>query len=240
MVQESRTLTATLNQLAGLDRYNGWIFDKIRPALGRRVLEVGSGTGNITRFLAGDGRQVVATEVVPSYRDHLVSLFRSAPLVEVSQFDLNCTAPPELVAAPFDSVVCLNVLEHIEDDLAALREMWRVLRPGGELALLVPAHPVLYGRFDQAVGHFRRYSKPLLLDLLRVAGFQVKSTVYFNCLAVLPWLLNGRILRRDYLPAGQTSLADRLVPLLKLERFIGPPCGLSLIAIAKKHERCHD
>lgn len=240
MVQESRTLTATLNQLAGLDRYNGWIFEKIQPALGRRVLEVGSGTGNITSFLVGEGRQVVATEVVPAYREHLSSLFRATPLVEVGEFDLNESAPPELVAEPFDSVVCLNVLEHIEDDLAALREIWRVLRPGGELALLVPAHQALYGRFDQAVGHFRRYSKPLLLDLLRAADFEVKSSIYFNFLAVLPWLLNGRILRRDYLPEGQTSLVDRLVPLLKLERFIGPPCGLSLIAIAKKTERCHD
>ncbi len=233
-VKESSTLTATLNQLAGLDRYNGWIFEKIQPALGQRVLEVGAGTGNITRFLAAGGRKVVATDVLPAYREHLVRVFQPMPQVEVSIFDLDGPAPPAMVADPFDTVICLNVLEHIEDDLGALREMGRVLKPGGKLGLLVPAHSLLYGEFDRAVGHFRRYSKRQLVDLLKAADFEVQSALFFNILAVLPWFFNGRVLRRDYLPEGQTSLADALVPLLKLERYIGPPCGLSLIAIAKK------
>lgn len=237
MVQEISALTTTLNQLSELDRYNGWIYDQIESALGKRVLEVGSGTGNITRFLAADGREVVASEVVPVYRQHLRHLFRDKPQVEVAMFDLDGAAPLELIAKPFDTVVCLNVLEHIEHDLAALCEMKRVIRPGGYLALLVPAHPVLYGQFDRAVGHYRRYSRGGLMELLGAAGFEVQSAVYFNFLAVLPWLLNGRILKRDYLPKGQMSLADRLVPLLRLERFFGPPWGISLIAIAKNTER---
>lgn len=236
MVQERVALTNTLNQLAELDQYNSWIFDAIKGALGSRVLEVGSGTGNVTRFLAAGGREVVATDVEPSYRERLSALFRTSPRVEVSHFDLNSAAPPELVARPFDSVVCLNVLEHIEDDLAALREMRRVIRPGGSLALLVPSHPSLYGEFDRAVGHFRRYSKSGLQSLLGQAAFEVTSIRFFNIAAMLPWLVNGRILRRDYLPRGQTRLADLLVPVLRLERLIGPPCGLSLIAIAKNND----
>jgi hypothetical protein len=93
---------------------------------------------------------------------------------------------------------------------------------------------VLYGEFDRAVGHFRRYEKRDLAAKLNSAGFSIRQIKFFNLLAALPWLINGRLLKRDYLPTGQANLANTLTPLLKLERLIGPPCGLSLIAIAQK------
>jgi 2-polyprenyl-3-methyl-5-hydroxy-6-metoxy-1,4-benzoquinol methylase len=234
MSQESLALTITLNQLAELDRYNHWIYEHISRALGRRVLEVGSGTGNITQFLCAGGREVMATDVVMSYRHGLERAFSDSSNVRVGKFDLTEKAPEEFVAAPFDSVVCLNVLEHIEDDLFALEQMRDSLAPGGNLALLVPAHQLLYGEFDRAVGHFRRYSRHELSTKLKKTGFAVREMKFFSLVAALPWFVNGRLLKRDYLPAGQASLANRLVPLLKLERLIGPPCGLSLIAIAQK------
>lgn len=234
MVEESLALTATLNQLAELDRYNHWIYEQIAGAIGPRVLEVGSGTGNITQFLCANGGQVVATDVVPSYRSGLQRMFAASANVQVGQFDLNAPAPAEFVAEPFDTVICLNVLEHIEDDLFALGQMRDTLKPGGKLVLLVPAHQLLYGEFDRAVGHFRRYERRELLDKLERAGFAVHKMKFFSLLATLPWLVNGRIFKRDYLPTGQANLANRLVPLLKLEKLIGPPCGLSLIAIAQK------
>lgn len=234
MAQESLALTATLHQLASLDRYNHWIFEQIAPALGASVLEVGSGTGNITRFLAADERQVMATDVVPNYRRMLAEQFADVPHVRVGQFDLDKAAPPEFVSEQFASVVCLNVLEHIRDDCFALAEMGRVLAPGGRLALLVPAHQFLYGEFDRAVGHYRRYARRELKEKLQSVGFRVRSLRFFSAAATLPWLINGRLLKRDHLPPGQTNLANSLVPLLKLERLIGPPFGLSLIAIAEK------
>lgn len=234
MAEESLALTATLNQLAELDRYNYWLYEQIVGGLGRSILEVGSGTGNITQFLRAGVREVVATDVVPAYRNELQRRFESHSNVRVGVFDLTRPAPPEMVETPFDTVVCLNVLEHIEDDASALGEMHAVLRPGGKLALLVPAHRLLYGEFDRAVGHFRRYEKRELREKLERAGFEIHELKFFSLAATLPWLINGRLLKRAYLPAGQTSLADRLVPLLKLERLIGPPCGLSLIAIAQK------
>lgn len=234
MAEESLALTATLNQLAELDRYNHWIYEQIASAIGQRILEVGSGTGNITQFLCANGQEVMATDVVPSYRNELQRLFGAKPHVQVGKFDLDREAPIEFIDRPFDTVVCLNVLEHIEDDRFALAQMYRALAPGGKLALLVPSHRILYGEFDRAVGHYRRYEKRELADKLKQAGFAVREMKFFSLLATLPWLINGRILKRDYLPAGQANLADRLVPLLKLEKLIGPPCGLSLIAIAQK------
>ena len=133
MAQESLALTATLNQLAKLDRYNHWIYEHFSHALGRRVLEVGSGTGNITQFLCAGGREVTATDVVPSYRNELERLFDDNPKVRVEKFDLTAEAPDAFVADPFDSVVCLNVLEHIEDDLFALAQMRDSLAQGGKL-----------------------------------------------------------------------------------------------------------
>jgi SAM-dependent methyltransferase len=224
-LEESLTLTATLNQLSEVSRYNRWIYDQIAAALGSRVLEVGSGTGNITEFL---------TDVVASYRDEVRGRFRGRPNLHVGSFDLNRAAPPQFVARPFDTVVCLNVLEHIEDDLFALGQMREALRPGGRLALLVPAHRFLHGAFDDAVGHYRRYSRRGLKDVLERADYSVQSLKFFNAAATLPWFINGRLLRRAYLPENQVSLADRLVPLLRLEKFVGPPFGISLVAIAQK------
>ncbi len=198
------------------------------------MLEVGSGTGNITQFLCAEGREVMATDVVPSYCNELKRLFGARPNVKVGKFDLTANAPDEFVADPFDSVVCLNVIEHIEDDHFALRQIWNSLAPGGNLALLVPAHKFLYGAFDRAVGHFRRYEKRELELTLQKTGFSVREMKFFSLGAALPWLINGRLLKRDYLPVGQANLANSLVPLLKLERLIGPPCGLSLIAIGRK------
>ena len=234
MTEESLTLTATLTQLAELDKYNYWLYQQIEQAVGNRVLEVGSGTGNITQFLCAGDRDVMATDVVPGYRNELHRRFNGNPRLSIGTFDLTATASEEFRAFRFDTVVCLNVLEHIEDDLFALEQMRQVLAPGGRLALLVPAHRLLYGEFDRAVGHFRRYERSEITALLRRSGFAVHELKFFSLLAMLPWFINGRIFKRDYLPVGQANLANRLVPLLKLEKLIGPPCGLSLIAIAQK------
>ena len=233
-MQESLVLTETLNRLANLDQYNFWLYQQIASGVGRRIIEVGAGTGNITQFLCAGERAVLATDIVPSYRRELESAFANRPNVRVGQFDLNKTAPADYVAEGFDTVVCLNVLEHIEDDLFALEQMNAVLKPGGKLLLLVPAHELLYGEFDRAVGHFRRYSKRALNERLQSVGFRVKELKFFSMLAMVPWFINGRLLKRDYLPPNQADLANRLVPLLKLEKLIGPPCGISLVAIAEK------
>jgi SAM-dependent methyltransferase len=235
MAQESLILTATLNQLAELDRYNHWIYEQIAEVLGSRILEVGSGNGNITQFLCANSCEVMATDIVTGYHSQLQRLFSEKSNVSIARFDLTERAPEEFIKRSFDTVVCLNVLEHIEDDLFALEQILKVLIPGGKLALLVPAHRILYGAFDQAIGHYRRYEKKELTEKLKHVGFHVHKIKFFNIAAVLPWLINGRMLKRDYISTRQANAANSLVPLLKMERIIGPPFGLSLIAIAEKN-----
>jgi len=142
--------------------------------------------------------------------------------------------PPPAGAERIDTVLCLNVLEHVERDDVALRGLHDLLEPGGRLVLLVPALPALYGSLDRALDHHRRYSRNELLQKLRAAGFEVETNRFFNLLGVLGWTMNSRILKRTTFPPLQLALYDRLVPLFRLESRFRLPIGMSLIAVARK------
>src|SRR6266700_267361 len=127
---------ATLERMAAAPRYNRWMFDRLRPWMGRRVLEIGAGNGNMSVFFA-DRERVVLTDTEPYYLGRLRERFAGRPHVTVAELRLPALSPG-LAAERLDSVVCLNVLEHIEDDGAALSAMHQLLEPGGRLVLLVP------------------------------------------------------------------------------------------------------
>ncbi|MDG1399400.1 MAG: SAM-dependent methyltransferase, partial [Candidatus Binatia bacterium] len=130
----------------------------------------------------------------------------------------------------------LNVLEHIKDDGATLRRMCEVIEDDGRLVLLVPAHQFLFGAMDSAIGHFRRYARPSLRALLEREGFSLENDFMLNALSTPGWFLNGRILRRTSVPGMQARLANRLVPLFRLERKLNLPIGLSVVAIARRRD----
>src|SRR6266581_4058076 len=140
---------ATLERMAAAPRYNRWMFDRLRPWVGRRVLEIGAGIGNMSAFLV-DRERVVLTDTERYYLDRLRQRFAGRPHVSVAELRLPAVSPG-LGAERLDTVVCLNVLEHIEDDRASLRAMHDLLRPGGRLVLLVPSLRVLYGTLDDAL-----------------------------------------------------------------------------------------
>jgi len=229
-------LHATLGRMAALDRYNAFLFEQIRPAIGQRVLEVGAGTGNLTQFLR-DRDVVVATDVDPAYVELLRRRFEHSANVDVALFDLASPVPPELTGRRFDTIICLNVLEHVEDDRRAVERMRDLLQPGGRLLLLVPAHQALYGTIDEAIGHYRRYASEDLVRLLASCGLDVESDIHVNAASIPGWLLNGRVLKRRSVPGIQARLANRLVPLYKLERRLNLPFGLSVIAVARRGDR---
>jgi glycosyltransferase involved in cell wall biosynthesis len=234
----------TLRNLGALRRFNSHMYRTIQPYLGTAVLEVGSGIGNLTQYLAR-GRRVLATDVDPAHLRELGERFRDRVSVDVARWDVTSplTVAParsalEDEALAFDTVVCLNVLEHVEADVQALRHMRACLRTNGRLVLLVPAHPLLYSPLDAEVGHYRRYSRPHLLSLLEEAGFGVERLFAFNVWGLLGWWLNGRVLRRKRLPGGQLSMFGALSGgLIWLERLLRLPFGLSYIAIAQPRQR---
>jgi SAM-dependent methyltransferase len=222
---------ATLERMAAAPRYNRWMYERLRPWVGRRVLEIGAGIGNMSAFLI-DRDRVVLTDTEPYYLGRLRARYRDLPHVTVAELRLPAT-DARLAAERLDTVVCLNVLEHIEDDRASLVAMRDLLVPRGRLILLVPSLRVLYGSLDQALGHFRRYVPRELATKLAEAGFRVRHLEYFNLAGVPGWWLTGRVLRRRLIPRGALRWYDALVPLFRLERFLPWRIGQSLIAIGE-------
>ena len=226
----------TLRIMEGAGSYNRWLFEQCRPLLGNRVLEVGAGVGNITKYLLGKPA-VIATDVSESYVRELRIKFSHVPNVQVELLDLVKDSSVDHVfnvAGRVDTILSMNVLEHIKDDVAAVQNMFKLLAPGGRLMLLVPAHPWCFTAIDENLGHFRRYNRSGLSRLIKEAGFKVRKARYLNWLGALGWWVNGKLLRRKLIPSRQLRGFDKLIWLLYLEKFVPPPFGLSLLIIAEK------
>jgi SAM-dependent methyltransferase len=232
----------TLARLAKLEPYNRWLVGRFAHALGRRVLEIGAGFGNLTRHLvegdpAGPPREiVVASDVDPLAVEYLKGTFRDNPVVRVAsyRFPLKPEELAEIRAFSIDTIVCCNVLEHIEDDRGTLADMLAILQPGGRLVLLVPALAWLYGTLDEQLRHFRRYEKEELEEKLAKAGFVIEDCRFVNRVGILGWFVNGRVLRRRVLPRAQLQAFKLFFPLLRREEQNPPATGMSLLAVARK------
>lgn len=232
-MSREEVLSAAVRDRFLLRRYDRWIYHRLQPFIGRRVLEVGCGLGNFTPFLL-DRELVVATDLSTEYCASVAARFADAPHLVVRPHDITADPSP-LIEYSFDTVVCLNVLEHIADDLVALRNIHRVLVPDGVLVLLVPAVPALYGTLDAAIGHWRRYRRDELIRKAVDTGFVPQACFHLNLLAILGWWVSGKLLRLRIAPTSQLRAFDLLVPLCAiLEALRPPPIGLSLVLIARK------
>jgi glycosyltransferase involved in cell wall biosynthesis len=229
----------TLDSIRPLQRYHRFLWNTVSDAAGDEVVEIGSGIGNITQFLLRKER-VWATDVGSDYLRGLRARYEGRPNVEVLQLDLTKPLSEDnagALAARADTAVAFNVVEHIEDDGQALRTIRATLKPGGRLLLLVPAHPFAYGALDEELEHFRRYTRAGLESLVRDCGFDVESTTRVNAPGLLGWWFNGRVLRRRHVPSFQAKINNLVVPLLRLERALHLPFGLSLVVVARRRER---
>ena len=217
-----------LSRLARAPRFNGWMADMVRPFCGRKVLEIGSGTGNLTRQLIPRDRYV-ASDVNPLYLQTLQALTADRPYLDVTLTDV--TRADSFPAGGFDTVVCLNVIEHVEDDVAALRNIRRVLGSGGRAVVLVPRGPGLFGTLDEVLGHRRRYTPETLRAAARQAGFEVRELVPFNRVGTIAWWLNGKLLRRRSFGLLQVVVLNLLTPVFRVVDRLLPVVPLSIIAI---------
>ena len=225
----------TLRRMARLAPYAKWVHDRFDHYLGERVLEVGSGVGNHTTYFA-ERTRVIASDIEPHYLRQLRGKFGRRSNVRIASFAFPLSAQDkvDLGQERIDTIVCLNVLEHIKDDASTLADFASTLQPGGHLVLLVPSHPSLYGTLDVHLHHFRRYSVKQLEQLVTSAGFQVDAIRHLNRPGVFGWWLNSRVLRRRVLPRGQLAVFRWLAPLLKLEEKRPPNFGLSLLVLARR------
>ncbi len=229
---EPRTFTQ-VRRRSRLTRYNRWVWDSMKPFLGDRVLELGGGSGAMTRFLYGR-ELVVTTDRETAYVDRLRNAFRRRPGIFVERADIESDSVFELAHYGFDTITAINVLEHTDDDVGALRRAHQLLPAGGRVIVFVPAGKSLFGSMDQGIGHQRRYEKAELVEKLQQAGFEVEHVSFQNRIARMAWWLNAKVLGRKALPSGQSRVFDRLVPLLRSLEGENPSTGLSLIAVGKK------
>ncbi|MBX6330858.1 MAG: glycosyltransferase [Gemmatimonadaceae bacterium] len=214
-------------------RFNLWMGDTLRPFVGERVLEIGAGIGTLTsQFIPRE--LYVASDINPSYLDYLSSYAMGKPYLHALEVD---AAEPEHfrgLEGIFDTVLMINVLEHVSRPDVALANIHRALAPGGRAVILVPQHPELYGTLDEALEHRERYTPQTLVDSLTAAGFQVQRLFDFNRFSRPGWWLNGRVLRRRTFSRVQLKALDTLLPLLRrIDRAL-PWSGLSVIAVATK------
>lgn len=223
-----------LDRLAAARRFNAWMAETIAPFLGRRVMEIGAGIGNLTRRLAPGRELYIATDIDDGHLARLAARMAHRPQVRVAHVDLSRSEDFAPYAGLVDTVVCLNVVEHVEDDLLALRNIHGVLAPGGRAIILVPEGPRIYGELDAVLGHYRRYTGPELREKMEQAGFEVERLFGFNRVTRPGWWWNGRLLRRRTFSRVQLWAFDRLVWLWKRIDGWLPWPGVSLIAVGRK------
>lgn len=215
-----------------INEVDSWLFDEIAPHLGHRILEIGCGLGNFTQMLV-DRKLYVGIDISKSSVDYVNEHYQSLPNVHAEQMGANDKKLADLAHYEFDTVISVNVFEHLEDDLDALKNIKKVVKKG-KVILVVPAHRWLYGTMDSPIGHYRRYSKDSMLELLMAAQMSCNSQKYINFLGALGWFVNGRVLRQEIPPSGQLRLLNHIIPISRrIESLFNIPFGISLLAVAE-------
>ena len=230
-----------LSRYVGFDEVNHpylrWQLDQFDAYLGQRVLEIGCGVGGVLELLGPRELKVgldIDADVLSYARDRFQDDVRYR-FVQCDIGNLTDVERAQLSADRFDTVVCINLLEHVQDDVRAMRTIEELLVPGGRLALLVPAHPALYGAYDELDGHHRRYTRRRLRTIIGASRFTVERLYYFNAAGAIGWWLQYRLLRRAAHGRAQLGLMNRLLPLARpIEERLKPPFGLSLVAVCRK------
>ena len=224
----------SLNLLKDTYNYNHWVYDLMRRFIGDRVMEVGSGPGNLTRFLLPADR-LVCVEPDPDFASQLSSLCRCHTNITLIRKSINDIKPEDIQHQLFDTILSANVLEHIEDDHYAVQVMASLLAPGGHLVLYVPALMWAYGTLDHELGHFRRYTKRNLRALLEGQGLRIVHARYVNFVGAFGWWWAGRVRRERFIDPKKARMVDAIVPYLEaIEGLIPPILGQSVLVVGEK------
>jgi SAM-dependent methyltransferase len=236
VLQPSTTFTLEdQRQMTRAKNYFAWQSRLVVRELGQRVVEVGCGIGNFTGLLL-DRELVIALDREEACVESLRERFPGRGNLRVLTCEPGSDGFRDLARFQPDSMICVNVLEHIEDDRAALHAMAEILAPGGVIVLLVPAFAALYGPIDRNLGHYRRYRRGSLVDLAHAAGVEIRKLHYVNAVGFFGWWVNARLLKRETQSDGQIAVFDRwIVPVLSaVEGAIAPPFGQSLLAVLRR------
>jgi 2-polyprenyl-3-methyl-5-hydroxy-6-metoxy-1,4-benzoquinol methylase len=210
--------------------------------VGKSILDAGCGTGHTTLELLNDGYEVTAVDLSQELVDFTKRIIKENNYTG-DVYVLDLTKAKVLGENKFDTILCLDVLEHISDDELAIKNLYYILKKNGHLIASVPALRFLYGIRDKKIGHYRRYGRDELIEKLRASGFDIVDIRYWNLLGILPFLFSEKILhkklyegvrysRRSFFSRLLNNLLDRW--FCRIENNVRVPIGLSLVAICRK------
>ncbi|HJS56116.1 MAG TPA: methyltransferase [Chitinophagaceae bacterium] len=230
----------TLEVIAKAESFNKWMYQQFKQNLKGEILEIGSGIGNISQLVIEEGYSVTLSDYNEEYCDSLRRMFSQKKnvreIIRIDLLDPDFESKYAGYKEKFDSVFLLNVIEHIEDDLLAVKNCNHLLKHDGHLILLAPAYSWLYSSFDKQLGHYRRYSLTALKELLKKGKFSILSGSYFNFTGIGGWLLFGKILNQKMLSSGEMTAFNKIVPLAKLvDTLVWKKSGLSIIVTGIKN-----
>lgn len=217
--------------------YHKWILEEFRPFLGKKLVEVGAGTGSFSEMLLHEKPENLAL-VEPSemfeFLEQNISQIETS--VTVNYYNAIFSETADKLNAKPDTIIYVNVMEHIEDDRGELRKVYETLETGGHCLIFVPAFMSLYGAFDEKVGHFRRYTKRELEEKAKAVGFTIEKSKYFDFVGIFPWYIKYKLLKSDSLESGAVTAYDKFaVPVTKqFERFLKLPVGKNILTVLKK------
>jgi SAM-dependent methyltransferase len=225
-----------LESLSDLPNYQQWIIDYFRPYIVGNGVEFGAGIGTISDLLLPHLDSIDLVEPSPNLVIQLKNKFKNDPAVQVIA-DTVENRVRQLKDQSLDTIVLVNVLEHIEDDSDTLIHFSRILRPGGHLLLFVPALPFLFSNMDRVLCHYRRYLLKGLRHTVKNSGFELVRSRYFDFLGILPWFLVNTLGGKESFNQAHARLYDRVgIPLTRaVESIIPPPVGKNVILVARKN-----
>ena len=225
-----------LNAITSANKFNRWMYKTIFPFCTGNILEIGSGVGNISQYFIKDNRPIFLSDIRLNYRIFIKDKFNlndeKVLNIDIADIDFNNNYPQLL--GRFDSIFCLNVLEHIKNDHLAMENMLKMLKTNGRLTVLVPAHQFLYNGIDANLYHYKRYNKKKL-NALMVKNTTVSNIFYFNAVGILAWFIGGKLFKNNTISQNEMKLYNYLVPLWKfIDMITFSKIGLSIVYVIKK------
>jgi 2-polyprenyl-3-methyl-5-hydroxy-6-metoxy-1,4-benzoquinol methylase len=225
----------TLSAIESADKLNNWMYQTIKPYCKGKILEIGSGIGNISQFFIKNNENITLSDIRDNYCDELKKKFPQAMILNLDLVDKDFDKKMEAHLEQYDSIFALNVVEHIENDYLALENARKLLKKDGHLIILVPAYQWLYNGFDIELEHYRRYTAQTLKERFVKNHFSIIKSKYFNFAGIVGWYVSGKLQKNKILPKDQVKLYNMLVPIFKLiDKIVFNSIGLSVIVVGKK------
>lgn len=223
-----------LNSMSHADKLNLYFFEQLKPFIGSKNLEIGSGIGNITGCFDKNKSNITLSEINPDYRKHLELRFNHKEIINIDLNNKNFAKDYLKLKDHFDLVYAFNVVEHIEDDYLALKIINYLTKKDGHIVILVPAYSFLYNHFDKILGHYRRYTTKRLAETFPKETNNVKS-YYINFIGIFAWYIFGNILKRKTIKESNMKLYNFIMPFVRFfDLIFKNKIGLSAIVVNKK------